>query len=631
MCGIVGCYQFDQQKRADPALLLKMCDRLRHRGPDDQGQYAWQNAGLGARRLSIIGVETGHQPIPNEDKSLWVVQNGEIYNYLEIKDELIKKGHKFTTTSDTECIVHLYEEFGEDCVSHLRGMFAFAILNQRDNSLFIARDRLGIKPLFYSVQGNRMLFASEMKALLEDETLSREIDFSALDAYFTYAYIPSPLTIFKGIRKLDAGHSIRCDSSGVKIEKYWDFEFRPDLKKSEADFTHEFIHLFDETVKSHLMSEVPLGVFLSGGVDSGMVVASMARSSDAPVRAFTMGFGGRIGGYLDERAYAKQVAGRYGVEYHEFEVQPHLEEIIDFIVESFDEPFADDSVIPTYYICKLARQHVTVALTGLGGDELFGGYERYLGLALSNHYQRIPSMLRRGIVQPIVGMLPEQPSGHYRINHLKRFVRSADRNPADRYGGYLSVLDEKGRGEFYSEEVLKQLRPAETEGLATQYFTSLNARDLLDRAMYQDLKMYLPDDILALSDRLSMHHSLELRVPFVDHKLVEFCVTIPSGMKVRGLKKKYLLKKMAREFLPPEVINHRKQGFASPMASWLKSDLKEYAEELLSHDNLRKHGLFKPDFAKKVLHEHFGGRELNDKLIFSLMIFQKWYERYCQN
>jgi asparagine synthase (glutamine-hydrolysing) len=376
MCGIVGVYHRDEQKGVDPRLLVKMCNRIRHRGPDDQGQYEYRNMGIGVRRLSIIGVETGHQPIPNEDESLWVIQNGEIYNYIELRDELIKKGHTFRTTADTECIVHLYEEYGEDCVEHLRGMFAFAVLDQKKNSLFIVRDRLGIKPLFYAAQGSKILFASEIKALLEDETVSREIDFSALDAYFTYSYIPSPLTIFKAIRKLEPGHCLRCDSTGVHIGKYWDLGFKPDSAKSEKDFSDEFIHLFDESVGSHLMSEVPLGAFLSGGVDSGMVVAFMARHMNSPVRTFTMGFGGQVGGYLDERGYARGIAQRYHADYREFEVQPRLDEIIDFIVQSFDEPFADDSVVPTYYICKLARQHVTVALTGLGGDELFGGYER---------------------------------------------------------------------------------------------------------------------------------------------------------------------------------------------------------------------------------------------------------------
>lgn len=629
MCGIVGTFKTDQEATVDSDLLVRMCRSLIHRGPDDEGQHRFRNMGIGMRRLSIIGVATGHQPISNEDGSLWVVLNGEIYNYKMLKEELTRKGHTFVTTSDTECIVHLYEEYGERCVQYLRGMFAFAVIDQKNRSLFIARDRLGIKPLFYAIHGNRILFASEMKAIFQDESVSKEIDFAALDAYFTYGYIPSPLTIFKSIRKLDPGHFIRCDSKGIQIEPYWDLRFKPDDKRSEEDFSEEFLQRFDESVRIHLMSEVPLGAFLSGGVDSGLMVAMMARHMTSPVETFTMGFGGGTGGYLDERIYARKIAERYHANYHEFEVQPKLEEVLDFIIHSFDEPFADDSVIPTYYICKLAKEHVTVALTGLGGDELFGGYERYLGLTLSELYQKIPSFITKGIIQPLVGAIPEQRSGHYLINHLKRFVRSGDHEAAGRYQKYMSALDDPTRTLLYSERFQKEINGVRTEQLGTRYFKAENADEILDRALYQDFRMYLPDDILALSDRLSMHHSLELRVPFVDHELVEFCATIPASMKIRLFKKKYLLKEVAKAYLPPDVINHRKQGFASPMASWLRNDLKEYSFDLLSEKNLKKHGFFRSDYVQKILEDHLMRRESHDKLIFSLIVFQKWFQHYC--
>lgn len=629
MCGIVGIFNRDLGTEVNPDLIGRMCGTLIHRGPDDEGRYCYRNMGIGMRRLSIIGLATGHQPIPNEDKTVWVVLNGEIYNYLEVKEDLTGKEHTFATTSDTECIVHLYEEYGERCVEYLRGMFAFAIIDQKNRSMLIARDRLGIKPLFYSILGEKIVFASEMKALLQNEAVSKEIDFSALDAYFTYGYIPSPLTIFKSIRKLDPGHYIKCDENGIRIEQYWDLQFKPDLRKSEEEFVEEFLKRFDESVRIHLMSEVPLGAFLSGGIDSGLMVAMMARHMSSPVQTFTMGFGGGIGGYLDERGYAKKIAERYGADYHEFEVHPKLEEILDFVIESFDEPFADDSVIPSYYICKLAKERVTVALTGLGGDELFGGYERYLGLTLSHFYEKIPSLITKGVIQRLVGGIPEQQSGHYLINHLKRFVRSADADPASRYQRYMSVLDDTGRERFYSERVQKEIKAAQTERLGTKYFNALDTDQILDQALYQDFKMYLPDDILALSDRLSMHHSLELRVPFVDHKLVEFCATIPSSLKIRFFKKKYLLKKIAKPFLPSEVIDHRKQGFASPMASWLRNDLRGYSLELLSEAALRKHGFFKNDYIQKLLEDHMIRKESHDKLIFSLIVFQKWFQKYC--
>lgn len=629
MCGIVGICYLSGEKSISPDLLLRMCNSIIHRGPDDYGQYRYHHMGIGIRRLSIIGVETGHQPIPNEDKSIWVVLNGEIYNYMELKKSLIDKGHSFITTSDTECIVHLYEEYGEQCVQYLRGMFSFAIIDQKNNCLFVARDRLGIKPLFYSLSKDKFLFASEIKAILQDETISREIDFYALDAYFTYGYIPSPFTIFKSIRKLEPGHFIKCDEKGIRVEKYWDLHFTPNYNKSEKVFTEEFIQLFEEAVRIHLMSEVPLGAFLSGGIDSGMVVAFMTRHMNVPVQTFTMGFGGNVGRYLDEREFAKKIANKYRTNYHEHEVHPKLEEIIDFIICSFDEPFADDSVIPSYYICKLAKEHVTVALTGLGGDELFAGYERYLGLALSESYQKIPSLIRGTIIQPLVENIPEQRGGHYFVNHLKRFVRSTDNDVATRYQKYISNLDDSMRTALYSEDMLKELGGARTEEIGKRYFNSPNAEDPLDKAFYQDIKMYMPDDILALSDRLSMHHSLELRVPFVDHAIVEFCATIPSSMKIRAFKKKYLLKKTAKSFLPPEVLNHRKQGFASPMASWLRNDLKTFSLELLSEDNLRKHGFLKSNYIKRLLTEHAERKESHDKLLFALLMFQKWYQIYC--
>lgn len=628
MCGIVAIFNLDGARADGSDLLLRMCNSIRHRGPDDEGQYYYRNMGIGVRRLSIIDVQSGHQPIANEDETIWVCLNGEIYNYLELREALAKKGHTFRTGSDTECIVHLYEEYGEQCVNHLRGMFAFAVIDTRENRLFLARDRLGIKPLFYCVTKEKILFASEMKAILQDSAIAKDIDLVALDSYFTYTYIPSPLTIFKGVRKLEAGHCVSCDGTGMKVQKYWDLRFKPNVDRKAEDFIDEFTEVFDETVRLHLLSDVPLGAFLSGGIDSGLLVAFMARQSTAPVKAFTMGFGGEVGRYLDERQYARKTAQRYAVDHQEFEVKPKLDEILDYVVEAFDEPFADDSVVPTYYICKLARQQVTVALTGLGGDELFAGYDRYLGLAVSALYERVPRFVRNLLIRPLVQMLPEHAAGHHSVNHAKRFVRSSDSEPAYRYQGYLAVLPEAVKREFYSDSVWRQMNHGSAEQLGLKYFMTAESDDLLEKALYQDYKMYLPDDILALSDRLSMHHSLELRVPFLDHKLVELCATIPASLKLRWGQKKYLLKRIARSFLPPDIVNHRKQGFESPMASWLQYDLKDYMMDLLSKQSLLKHGLFKTQFVDRVCREHLAGRESHEKLLFSLMVFQKWYAAY---
>lgn len=629
MCGIVGIYNFNEEIPVDTGLLLEMRESLRHRGPDDGGMHVSKNMGIGARRLSIIGVETGRQPIANEDGTIWVALNGEIYNYRELRDSLLARGHKFRTEADTECIVHLYEEVGERCVDQLRGMFAFVVMDTRTNRLLIARDRLGIKPLFYSVTRDRIIVGSEIKAILQDKSLPRAVDLCALDAYFTFTYVPSPLTIFKGIRKLDAGHYISCDAKGIRTEKYWDFNFVPDTRKTEEEFAEEFNHLFSEVVRMHLASDVPLGAFLSGGIDSGLVVAMMARHMSSPVETFTVGFGGSRGSPVDERPYARQVGERYGTRYHEIEVQPKVEDIIDSIACSFDEPFADDSVFPTYYICKIARQHVTVVLSGLGGDELFGGYERYLGLSLSRLYNHVPALVKNGIIEPLVTSIGDQYEGSDVVQLIKRFIRADDIRPGARYLKYVSAIDEAGKDQLYSSELRRAIQRERTTELGTRYFNAHNAESVIDQALYQDFKMYLPDDILALSDRLSMHHSLELRVPFVDHKLVEFCATIPSRMKIRLFSKKYLMKVIAKPLLPASVLRHRKIGFAAPMGSWLRNELKNYTMELLCAESVGKDGWFRPEYIKRVVTEHMERRESHTKLIFGLMMFQKWFRTYC--
>lgn len=628
MCGIAGIFHTDATRPVDIGQVQRMCDVLIHRGPDDQGIYAHRNIAIGMRRLSIIGIHSGQQPISNEDKNVWVVLNGEIYNYLELRGLLIAKGHVFKTESDTECIVHLYEEFGDSCVHYLRGMYAFAILDERSSSLLLVRDRLGIKPLFYYLDNRKLVFASEMKAILQDRNIPAELDLQALDAYFTYNYIPSPLTIFKAIRKLEPGHLVKCSDREIRIDQYWDLHFRPNHQASEADLAEKFGFLFDKAVSSHLMSEVPLGTFLSGGVDSGMVLAFMARHMANPVQSFTMGFGGHTGGHLDERVYAKEVATRYSADYREFEVQPKIEDIIEPIVRSFDEPFADSSVIPTYYICKLAKQHITVALTGAGGDELFAGYERYLGLVLGENLEKLPVAMRAKMFPWLADRIPERWGPTRGVHYLKRFARGLDLDGASRYQTMCSALSDEMKTKLYTDDVQREINYAKTQELGKRYFNRPNAEDLLDKAMYQDLKMYLADDVLALSDRLSMLHSLELRVPFLDHKLVEFCATIPSSMKIKRFRKKYFLKKIARQFLPSDVISHKKQGFSAPMSSWLRGDLRAYTRGLLSERNVRKSGILNAQYVSRLVKDHQDGKESHDKLIFAMMIFQKWYELY---
>ena len=627
MCGIFGIAAQNVAK----GFLETATTTLAHRGPDDAGYYLDDSVGLGHRRLSIIDLSGGHQPIFNEDRSKVIIFNGEIFNHLELKERLTAHGHRFSTSSDTETILHAYEEWGEECVGMLRGMFALAIWDLKDKSLFIARDRLGIKPLFYSNYQGRFCFASEMKAILVDESFSREIDELALASYFNLSYIPGELTIYKGIRKLLPGHTMTWRNGQMSIRKYWDLQMAPDRGKNEDYFIRGFMDLLSEAVKIRLMSEVPLGAFLSGGIDSSTVVALMSQVSTTPTNTFCMGFGGDVGGYLDERVYARQVAERYGTRHKEFEVRPEAEGLVETIVRAFDEPFADDSAIPSYFVCKIARENVTVALSGLGGDEVFTGYERHLGFLLSNKYGRLPAFFRERMVRPFVESLPERADGHYTVNHMKRFVRGASLQPGERYFNFLTRLNPTVRGTFFNDRSSYAGHFDECRELVLQHFNSANvhgAADSLDRALYCDLKTYLPEDILAVTDRMSMQHSLEVRVPFLDHKFLEFCATIPPEMKLKWFQKKYLLKKAVKGYLPKEVISHRKQGFVGPMTRWLKNELKPFVLDTLSETNLRKHDLLNPATVRTVLDEHFSGREIHDTLIWSMVIFQTWYNIY---
>jgi asparagine synthase (glutamine-hydrolysing) len=606
-----------------------MNETLKHRGPNDHGSFIKDHIGLAMRRLSIIDLESGKQPIHNEDRSIWIVFNGEIYNYMELRLFLEKKGHVFYTRSDTETIVHLYEEFGEECVSYLRGMFAFALWDNNLNSLLLVRDRLGIKPLFYSIiKNSRLVFASELKALLHDPEVETRIDFQSLDLFFTYGYIPAPFSIYKNIRKVLPGHLVNINSNGVFTKKYWDLHFCPDSGKSESYFIDRFEEIFADSVKMRLISEVPLGAFLSGGIDSSLVVSQMADAmTDAP-NTYTVGFSGNVGGFLDERPFARILSEKYDCNHREIEVAPEINLILGNIVDAFDEPFADDSVIPSYYICQFAKKTVTVALTGLGGDELFAGYERYLGFQLSLFYDYFPKFISKILILPIINSLPEQRSGHYLANHMKRFIRASSQSLPERYASYVSSLEKEKRKELFAFKVADQIDFNFTTEFMTSYFNSSdNALEPMDRMLYQDIKTYLPDDILTLTDRIGMLHSLELRVPFTDHVLMEFCATIPANLKIKKFKKKYLLRKIAQKHIPNAVISHRKQGFASPMAAWLKTDLKPLCNELLSPERIGKTGIFNVKFIQRILNEHLSRKELHDRLIFSLIIFQIWLDR----
>lgn len=601
MCGIAGLAASRDDLVPLNTALNEMLDAIFHRGPDDGGMHIAGGIGIGMRRLSIIDVAGGHQPIFNEDNSIGIVFNGEIYNHEALRTDLKNRGHTFSTRTDTEVIVHLYEEYGEDCVLHLRGMFGFAIHDMKKRKLFIARDRIGIKPLFYHFNGQVLVFGSEIKSILKTRLYDRKMDYKGMDYFFTLGYIPCPYTIYDGIRKLEPAHVLIFQEGKLTKRQYWDLTYNVDHGRSEDEYAEEFLARLKHAVKLHLMSEVPLGVFLSGGIDSSLLVALMSEMTPDRIKTFTMGFGGNIGGYTDERALARQIADRYQTDHMELVCEPNVTELLDTLSGIFDEPFADDSIIPTYHICKMASNEVTVALTGLGGDELFGGYERYLGLKFSRMFnQVIPYAVRKNLVVPFVSGLKEQKSGDYRINHLKRFAKSSLLPENRRYYGYMSVLDQEARDGFYTRTIRDRLAAESETNELTDSYNRYPDNDYLQKATYCDFQAYLPEDILAMSDRISMHHSMELRVPFVDHEVVEYSAGIPSGLKIRGTRKKYLLRKIAARYLPDNIIRHKKQGFASPMTAWLKHDLKDVVKERLAKEEIEKHGFFQfPPYPEK--------------------------------
>ena len=630
MCGIFGVISLDGQLAEKRIHIPGDTEILKHRGPDDYGSFKDAHIFLGHRRLSIIDLDSGKQPIFNEDQTVCVIFNGEIYNYEELRQILISKGHVFSTNSDTETIVHAYEEWGNECVSKFNGMFGFIIWDMKKRKMFAARDRLGIKPFFYAEYNGVLYVASEMKAILQFPHFPREIDPDAAASFFMLSYIPAPLSIYRHIKKLLPGHTLECADGNVRIQKYWDVHFYPDTTRNERQVTQKLLELLEDAVRLRMISHVPLGAFLSGGIDSGLIVALMSKNSPNPINTFCMGFGGDVGGYMDERGYAQEVVEKYGAIHTEYTVHPDPENIIEEIVGAFDEPFADHSTIPSYYLCRETRQKVTVALSGLGGDEMFGGYERYLGFKLSGIYNKLPAPIRERIIKGMVERIPERKDGHYTINHLKRFVRSASLPQDERYLNFFSRMGvEKKHGLFAS--------PVYTAGFDTcqelmlDYFNSQNAKAPLDKVFYCDIKTYLPEDILACTDRMSMCHSLEARVPFLDHRFVEFCATIPDHMKIKLWNKKQVLKKASLKYLPKSVVTHRKQGFVGPMTRWLQNDLKNYVLDVLSEKNLDKHGILNKGTVKTILNEHFHGIEINDMLIWSLVMFQTWFHRYIEN
>ena len=615
ICGVVGS--------PDQDLLKKMCGIMKHRGPDDEGYFIDKDIGLGIRRLSIIDLETGHQPIYNEDRTVIVVLNGEIYNYKELAYELKAKGHRFYTNSDTEVLVHLYEDLKEDCLDKLRGMFAFAIWDKDEEKLFLARDRLGIKPLYYTYQDNVFLFASEIKALLEDGRLPRSINILALDYYLSFLYIPAPMTIFKGINKLTHGHYLTLKKGNLNVKHYWRLNFTQDKQRSVGFYKDKIISSLKEAIKSHLVSDVPLGVFLSGGIDSSAIVALMHQLGAGSIKTFSIGYEESFASY-NELEYSRLIAKRFNTQHQEFIVKPDIREIIPAVVRYLDEPFADSSAILNYLISKEASQHVKVALSGIGGDEVFGGYPRYIGADISSYYDKLPYLLRH-LLQYGSSYIKSTSLARDTSGRLKRFLQAGLLTPQERYLAWITYFDYQMKDEIYNPDIKQEIKQKK-ECLHLKYFQEIINQDYLSRVVYVDINTYLPDDLLIMADRMSMANSLELRVPFCDHRLMDSCFAIPYQLKLKGLRLKGLFKESLKNILPQEIINKPKQGFMIPLADWLREDLKTYVSQILSKENIKKRGYFNPDYVEKILKMHFTKEAVLTHQIWSLLVLELWLE-----
>jgi len=627
MCGIAGVIHRDPDHPVSRALLQRLCATLQHRGPDEEGLHVQGPVGLGMRRLSIIDLSGGQQPIFNEDGSKVIVFNGEIYNYRELRRGLIARGHVLRSQGDTETVLHLYEELGPECVTQLRGMFAFAIWDATQRTLLLGRDRFGIKPLYVVTAPWGIAFASELKALHAAGLTSRALDWEALDMFVQLGYIPAPASPFQDVRKLEPGHTLAWSATGESVvRQYWHLprELAPSPAAPEARI-REWV---DESVATHLVSDVPVAVFLSGGLDSSTVAASMSLAGERP-HAFTARYGGSGQDGADETGLARQLARRYAIDLTVVDIQPDIRHIFEPIVWALDEPHADDSAIPTWLLSQAVGREYKVALTGIGGDELFGGYPRHLGLPLAEVYRKLPAGLRR-LASTTAHLLPEPRGATLGVDRVKRFLRSGNGDLADRFLSFMSRLAEGERQGLYTPG----LQATITGQAARDRFRSLCAEEVcppgLSAGMYLDYKTYLPDDILALSDRLAMAHSLEIRVPFVDHELADRVFPLPYHLKIGWWQNKRLLKRAMRPRLPAAHFGAPKRGFVGPTSAWLRNELREMVQDELSPARQRRLGYFDPSMIEQLLREHMTGRHNRERILWGLLSFSTWHRMYIE-
>jgi asparagine synthase (glutamine-hydrolysing) len=623
MCGIAGFADglVATTREGDDALVRAMCGVIRHRGPDDEGVHVEAGAGLGMRRLSIIDLSTGHQPMRNEDGTVLVVFNGEIYNYRELRRELESHGHVFYTSSDTETIVHAYEQWGEDAFARLRGMFGIAVWDRTKRTLLLARDRAGIKPLHYVTDGGRLYFGSEIKSLLTAGAAPRELDPTALDHYLSFLYAPRDRAMFKGVRKLPPGHLLRWRDGRAEVRPYWCIADRETFAGSEAEAASELRQILADAVRSHMISDVPLGAFLSGGVDSSVVVGLMAQASARPVKTFSIGFDEP---QYDELEHARAVSRHFGTEHHEFIVRPDGIGILDRLIEHFDEPFADSSAIPTWYVSEVARRHVTVVLSGDGGDELFGGYDRYLPHPAVERFDRLPLPGKRKVAAVIWPLMPHGASGK---GLLRRVARSDD----GRFLDSIAQLQGDEKQALYTPDFRRRLGGFDAEAFLGSHFARFASLGPQSRMMRFDFETYLPDDVLTKVDRMSMAHSIESRVPLLDNDVIDFAASLPSSMKIVNGRRKHILKEAVRDLLPASILDRRKQGFGVPLGVWFRGELAGLFSDVLDSPRARQRGYFEPAFVKRLVAEHRSGRRDHTLRLWQLLVFELWHRQHLDS
>jgi asparagine synthase (glutamine-hydrolysing) len=616
MCGICGIVRSDSSDDIDTAALSRMRDVMTYRGPDDAGSYVVPGAGLAIRRLSIIDILGGHQPMCNEDRTLWIVFNGEIYNYLELRQQHLSHGHRFASHSDTEVILHLFEQYGADCVKYLNGMFAFAIWNTETQELFLARDRVGVKSLYYTIAGDTLLFASEIKSLLQYDGVRAEPDLEAMDEFLSYGYTQTPRTLFKGIFRLPEGHVARWKRGAFTVKRYWDVSFSSGPYESEEACKEQLLELLKDSVRFRLRSDVPVGVLLSGGIDSSAVTGLLSQSVNR-VQTFSIGFAEGAG--YNELAYARQIAKHFRTDHHETILSPPT--FLDFIprfIYHMDEPVADGASIPLYFVSALAANHVKVVLSGEGADELFGGYSIYLYMSLLEKYRRVPAAARQ-VVDRVLGTLPVFGS------KFRKYTPLAGLPLSDRYTG-PRMYDRTEHTELYADAVDDALRGRNTRQAHQALWSRAEPSwDHLSRMLYVDMSSWLPNDLLIKADRMTMAKSIELRVPFLDYRLIEFVASVPSRLKIRGSETKYLLKRAMESVLPRDIIYRSKLGFPTPLASVFREAAGAYVNDILLSPRALKRGYFRRDAVQRLVTEHEKRVTDHHEMLWRLIVLEEWH------